>query len=131
MGHGKQAVVESTAPLRAKDLAGHQAPTDTTLVDQANGLHPQSSMAALTIVKDGKVLAQINSPSAVDADGQPVPVSYAVSGDRLEIRVDHAQRDVRYPVLVDPYIVETFYFNAPAGTPNSDWTGWQSLYTYS
>src|SRR4051794_20814049 len=221
-GRHKQAVVESTAPLRAKDQSGHEAPVDTTLVDEAGGLRPQNSLAAMTIatdgpasvgldqnigvavaggrvarasvdrdkamfanvlpdtdvvaaampdgvdymfqlrssaspavpaldftlpagaslrlvgagggaglpdgassariVKDGRVLAQVKAPSAFDADGQPVPVSYAVSGNRLEIRVDHARRDVRYPILVDPYIAESFYFNAPAGTPNGDWT---------
>jgi RHS repeat-associated protein len=227
MGRGKQAVVESTAQLRAKDEAGQEAPIDTTLVDDADGLRPQNSSVATTvakdgpasvalgqgidvrvaggrdahalvnrdkamfanvlpetdviaaampdgvdymfqlrssaspvapaldftlptgaslavvgagglpdaassaqIVKDGKVLARVKPPTAVDADGRPVPVSYAAHGDRLQIRVEHSQRDVRYPILVDPYIAESFYLNAPAGTPNSDATGW-TFYQYA
>jgi RHS repeat-associated protein len=229
-GGRKQAVVESTAPLRAKDRAGHEAPIDTTLVDESGGLRPQNSSAAMTIgkdgpaavafdngigvgvaggrrasasvnrdkamfanvlpdtdvvaaampdgvdymfqlrssaspevaaldftlpggaslrlvgaaggagfpdgassariVRDGSVLAQVKPPTAVDADGRPVPASYAVHGSRLEIRIDHARRDVRYPILVDPYIVETFYLNAPPGTPNGNGAGW-TFYQYA
>ncbi|HEY0386891.1 MAG TPA: hypothetical protein VGC71_00485, partial [Gaiellales bacterium] len=230
-GQHKQAVIKSTAPLRAKDQSGREAPIDTTLVDTSNGLRPQNSSVATTIgkdgpaavalangigvvaaggraahasvnrdkamfanvlpdtdvvaaampdgvdymfqlrssaspqvpsldftlpagaslrlvgagggaglpdgassariVKDGAVLAQMKPPTAVDADGRSVPASYGVRGNRLEIRVDHARRDVRYPILVDPYIAESFYFNAPAGTPNGDFTGWTfSTYAY-
>jgi RHS repeat-associated protein len=86
--------------------------------------------SAVQIVKGGTVLARVSAPSAVDADGRPVPVSYAVSGTRLEVRVDHRQRDVRYPILVDPYIMEYFEFNW--GTPaDMSFAGWTfSTYAY-
>jgi len=55
--------------------------------------------------RHGKVLAQVLPPSARDAQGTAVPTTLSVSGDELLVRVSHRERDVAYPVLLDPEII--------------------------
>jgi YD repeat-containing protein len=70
-----------------------------------------------TIVKRaGHVLANIQTPNAVDAQSTPVPVSMRVSGDELVLSVAHRARDVAYPILIDPRV--TF----PVGHTSPGWT---------
>jgi hypothetical protein len=45
-------------------------------------------------------------PSARDAAGVEVPVSMSVSGDTLDLAVHHRQGEYRYPIAVDPTIVD-------------------------
>jgi RHS repeat-associated protein len=54
---------------------------------------------------DGVVLARIPAPSARDAQGSAVPVQMTVSGDDLVLTVAHRERDLAYPILVDPEVV--------------------------
>jgi RHS repeat-associated protein len=56
------------------------------------------------VVRDGKVLAVISAPVAVDAQGSSVPVSFSVVGDSLMVRVAHRQGDFAYPILLDPQV---------------------------
>jgi hypothetical protein len=57
------------------------------------------------VVRAGSVLARIGAPSAVDAQGSPVPVSMSVQGaDSLVMRVAHREGEFDYPILVDPEI---------------------------
>lgn len=53
----------------------------------------------------GHVLATVSTPSAIDAQGTPVPVRMSVRGSQLLLEVDHRSREVAYPVLVDPRVV--------------------------
>jgi tripartite motif-containing protein 71 len=54
------------------------------------------------IVSGDRVLARVAPPAAVDAQGASVPVSLGVLGNVLTVQVAHRQRDVAYPILVDP-----------------------------
>jgi YD repeat-containing protein len=51
---------------------------------------------------DDSILGQVSAPTAVDAQGASVPVALAVEGSSIVLHVDHREREVAYPVLVDP-----------------------------
>ncbi|HEX2233119.1 MAG TPA: VCBS repeat-containing protein, partial [Thermoleophilaceae bacterium] len=57
---------------------------------------------AAEVVRDGRSVTTITAPVAWDADKQPVPVDASVEGNRFVIYVPHRERDVHYPLLVDP-----------------------------
>ncbi|HEX2057383.1 MAG TPA: RHS repeat-associated core domain-containing protein, partial [Actinomycetota bacterium] len=75
---------------------------------------------AEVVADDGRVV-DIRPPIAFDADGEDVPVEYEVNGNVLALRVAHRERDVAYPLLVDPAITEdqTFW---ESGYPS--FAGW-------
>jgi RHS repeat-associated protein len=56
------------------------------------------------VISGGGIEANVSQPSAHDAQGQSVAVRMTVSGDRLLLYVAHRQRDVAYPILVDPKV---------------------------
>ena len=60
------------------------------------------------LVRGGEVIARIDPPVAWDADEQPLPVSYALDGDRVVVSFPHRGKDVRYPLFVDPEMNENF-----------------------
>lgn len=59
---------------------------------------------SLEIVRGEQSLGSIHPPIAVDADGQPVPATIALDGQSVVLEVAHRDRDIRYPVNVDPEI---------------------------
>ena len=71
---------------------------------------------AAEISRGGKLLALVQPPTAVDADGTSVPATYAISGSTLTVAVPHREASIRYPLLVDPEfnVIEDFF--------NADWT---------
>ncbi len=60
--------------------------------------------ARALIERTGRALATVSAPSAIDAQGTPVPVRMSVRGAQLMLEVDHRSREVAYPVLVDPRV---------------------------
>ncbi|HKP89961.1 MAG TPA: hypothetical protein VJT75_08300 [Thermoleophilaceae bacterium] len=78
---------------------------------------------AAEIVDGDQRLVSVHPPTAMAADGQPLPVTLSVAGDRLELSLLHRGRDVAYPLAIDP-VIETFNWNA---APSTDFNGW----TYS
>jgi hypothetical protein len=82
---------------------------------------------------DGTVLDTIAAPMAADADGQPVPASYRLDGDRLVVDVPHRNQQVRYPVMVDPEVHEVWggsdWDNFGKGACNCNMAGLWSLWT--
>ncbi len=52
----------------------------------------------------GQTIATVPAPSAMDAEGTPVPVTMRVSGDDLTLTVAHRSGDYRYPIVVDPSV---------------------------
>jgi hypothetical protein len=54
------------------------------------------------VVRDGAILLLLLPPDAVDAQGQRLPARYVVSGATVELHAAHRDRDVAYPVAVDP-----------------------------
>jgi hypothetical protein len=67
-------------------------------------------------------LVAISAPVARDGDGVDVPVEMHVRDDRLVLEVPHRDRDVRYPIMVDPEFVENFNFQSGSGAER-----WQHL----
>jgi RHS repeat-associated protein len=71
------------------------------------------------VVDAGRVLAMVLPPSAVDAEGTSVPVSVSLRDGLLVLSVDHRSGSFRYPILVDPGVVDPeFLFNKT----HSNWT---------
>ena len=54
------------------------------------------------VVRDGRRLAYVHPPSAVDAQGREVEAEYGVDGATLVVSVPHRRREVAYPILLDP-----------------------------
>ena len=52
-----------------------------------------------------------------------MPASYEGRGSELVIHVDHQNQDVRYPILVDPYVVEN-YRGADFQYPGASLSSW-------
>lgn len=55
----------------------------------------------------GKVVAVVQPPVAVDAEGTSVPVTMSVRGHTLVLRVDDRGGQYRYPINVDPIVGDT------------------------
>ncbi|HTU80074.1 MAG TPA: DUF6531 domain-containing protein, partial [Solirubrobacteraceae bacterium] len=70
----------------------------------------RSMVGGAAISLDGRELAYIPSPSVIDAQMQAVPARMTVSRDEVRLRVFHRGRDVAYPLLVDPALVEPSKF---------------------
>lgn len=120
--------VETFVQLRSEDSPERHAllfdlPSDAWL-EETVGDPPGVAIAT----REGE-LARIGRPVAWDADGQRLAVEYAIDGNRLVVSVDHRDRDVRYPVLVDPPIIENQrYWHTNGGIDQNGWThdnsGW-------
>lgn len=76
------------------------------------------SASGVEIVRGGQVIATVPNPTARDAQGQSVPVTYVVQGDELLMHVAHRGGDYAYPIMVDPQIV----YNWNSGRNND--AGW-------
>lgn len=63
---------------------------------------------AVEIVKDGTVIDTISPPVAADADGTSIPATYRLDGNQLTVEVPHRSRDVKYPIVVDPDVLEVY-----------------------
>jgi RHS repeat-associated protein len=74
-------------------------PQGATLVQDRSG--------ATRVVDAEATMAYVEVPSAVDAEGVNVPVSMKVAGNTLVLTVDLHTGSYRYPVAVDPTIIET------------------------
>ena len=74
----------------------------------AEGRAPEVPQA-VEVVRDGDVIARVEPPLTIDADGITVPTSYQLDGREVIVRFPHRLRDVKYPLLVDPQVTETWY----------------------
>lgn len=73
------------------------------------------------IVREGEPLIIIHAPTAVDANGDAVPVTMEPSGDALTLRADPPE-DAAYPILVDPLFESYSWMNTNTTTGiYSDW----------
>ena len=59
------------------------------------------------------VIGRIPAIWARDAQGTPVPVTIAISGDELDLRIPRRGRSYAYPILVDPVVSEVEEEEAP------------------
>jgi tripartite motif-containing protein 71 len=58
------------------------------------------------ISQGGRVIAVVDPPSAVDAQGTHVPVELEVQGESVVLHIAHREGDFAHPILVDPAIRE-------------------------
>ena len=73
-------------------------PSGASLVGEHSG--------AADVVYAGQVIAMILPAKARDAEGTDVPVSSGVSGNTLELKVEHQPGEYRMPIDVDPIATE-------------------------
>jgi hypothetical protein len=113
----------------------HQLRSDESPEDQALTLKlpPGARLHALSggvgvevLDAHAKPIMGISAPSAVDADGQPVPTSYEVRGDTIILHVAHHQGDWMYPILLDPAVTDDYApgYYYPGGPYTANWSGW-------
>ncbi|HEX7299232.1 MAG TPA: RHS repeat-associated core domain-containing protein [Solirubrobacteraceae bacterium] len=79
----------------------------TLAINGPAGAHLQMSADepnAVELVDGDERLALIAPPTASDAQGQAVEVSYEIQGLSLVVHVAHRAGDFAYPILVDPQI---------------------------
>jgi RHS repeat-associated protein len=74
---------------------------------------------SVVVSRDGKALAVVRPPAAVDAQGQDVPVKMSVSATQVVLSVPHREKDLAYPILVDP-VIEDFWVNTGSWIDQSD-----------
>jgi RHS repeat-associated protein len=75
---------------------------------------------AIAVVKDGKLMAKVSPPVAVDGQGQDVPVKMDVRGDQIALSVSHRDADLAYPILVDP-VIQDYWINTGSWMDQSEW----------
>lgn len=59
------------------------------------------------VILAGKAVGMIPAPTAVDAEGTTVPVSTTLTGRTLRLKIAHRSGDYRYPIAVDPTVVDS------------------------
>lgn len=59
--------------------------------------------------EEGRSIASIPAPTAVDAQGTEVPVSMHAEGTTLTVSIKHRGMDVKFPLLLDPAISDSWY----------------------
>ncbi|MGV1047861.1 MAG: DUF6531 domain-containing protein [Solirubrobacterales bacterium] len=74
-------------------------------------LRPTPGGGAEVVGEDGSMLAEVPAPHAVDAQGRGVPVSLSVEGESIVLSLNHREEDVAYPLLVDPEVVDNWYYS--------------------
>jgi RHS repeat-associated protein len=83
----------------------------------------RGSSGGALVISHGKPLAAIPTPSALDAEGLPVPVSLSVSSDILTLEVKHSSGAYRYPIAVDPVLIDSQLSNIES--PHLALTNWE------
>ena len=82
-----------------------------------------SSIGGAEVVKaSGEPLLIILPPSAIDANGTPVPVSLEVAGDSFKLTIS-PEVGAAFPILVDP-IIQTYDW--PSGGSSASMSDWHS-----
>jgi len=112
--------LRSRASLDNPQALDFALPTGATLKSE-----PKSGGAE--IVRDSKRLLTVQPPAAWDADGELVPASYSVNGERLTVKIDDPDGDWAYPLVLDPTIDDADQLDAagnPSGCGNFTSNGW-------
>jgi hypothetical protein len=122
----RPAGLESYVLLRSPASPEHVA-FQLTLPPRATAQR-RSDGQGIDVARDGRTVATIARPVAADADGKPVPATYAIKDRLLRIDVPHRGGSFRYPLLIDPSLTEQFDFRSSSSSLNSA-TGW-TFFTY-
>jgi hypothetical protein len=81
----------------------------------------------VSIIKDGKAVATIGRPVAVDANGTTVDTRLSVDGDTVSVSIKHRDKDLAYPIAVDPEVIANFNFPSQGtgqATPGDPYYYW-------
>lgn len=113
--------LETLATLRSPDAARSEQ-LKLTLPSGAVLAETEDGGAVATL--GGEPILDVKPASAIDANGDPVPVEMKVSGDELTLTVSPAQ-DTAWPVLVDP-LMEGFAWQAGATPTTAGWSSWSN-----
>lgn len=105
-------IVVSTGELGAQVLAqlrSAQAPESISLqFTPPAGARLRQAGPGAEIVRGETVIAYVTPPRTVDAQGEEVPSSLKVDGERVVLSIEHRSRDVAYPLAVDPWVAENY-----------------------
>lgn len=119
--------VETFHQVRSQE-APESFALDVTVPEGGEIKRSEKLPAALEITgADGKTVATVSPAIAQDADGTDVPASYAIDNNlhRITINVPHRNRDVHYPILVDPVMdMEQILWDANA---HGNYPGWRPV----
>jgi streptogramin lyase len=117
--------VETLTLLQSAD-----APRSETFhLDLSDGatLQPTEGGGA-EVARAGETIVSIEAPTAIDAQGQPVPVSLEVSDDAITLQVFPGQA-ATFPILLDP-VYDTFNWNG-VSTSFGSWVATSYSPTFS
>jgi len=65
-----------------------------------------ASVAAVDVVRGGRVLLSVTAPAAADAQGRSVPTTMSFAENTVTIAIAHRDKDFAYPITLDPQVVE-------------------------
>lgn len=85
-------------------------------------MRPTDDGGALIVDDQGKLLATVFPPFAVDAQGTGVPMSLSVDGSSIKLEVPHRGRDFAYPIMVDPVTHVRDWWTNGASAGFEGWT---------
>ncbi|HEX3042208.1 MAG TPA: hypothetical protein VHP56_09000 [Solirubrobacterales bacterium] len=85
-----------------------------------------TSDGGAAVIKGEEPLVAVKPPTAIDAEGQAVPVTLSVVGDSIELQVAPSQETV-FPVLLDP-IFESYSWKDTGSTAGIE-TDWRTFET--
>ncbi|MHB1539346.1 MAG: DUF6531 domain-containing protein [Solirubrobacteraceae bacterium] len=91
------AMLRSPGPQRLRYRVG--------LPEGASASQAPGGGGPIRVAQAGRTIALIPAPSALDAEGTPVPVAMTLSGDVLELKVEDQPGRFALPVMVDPEVV--------------------------
>jgi sugar lactone lactonase YvrE len=103
--------VETMTQLRSPESPN----LETYRIDMPAGASLQAQGDGAVVMRGEEVLMTVAPPTALDAEGTPVPTELSVEGDRLRIEVS-PNPDSDYPILVDP-LFQSFEWYAKHTTP--------------
>lgn len=105
---------ETPDALPAEDLAAAGDALDVRTKEQAEDDLEAARASGAAAAQSGNldardsadpepvVVATVEAPASIDAKGTNVPTSLSIDGDRVTMHVDHADREVSYPIAADP-----------------------------
>lgn len=108
--------VETLTTIRSAESPN----AETLRLKLPSGASLQEAEAGAVVMKEGKELLSISSPTAVDASGAAVPVTMVIEGDSLVLTVSPSP-DTKYPILVDPLFESFDWFDFKAFTGQNTW----------
>lgn len=122
---GVETITQLRTPQSPRTQVVHLSLPDGALLKETKGGGAEASL-------NGRTLLSVAPPSALDAAGNPVPMTLAVNGDDVEITIS-PRADSSYPILADPaWTLESWNFSGcgcsfPGWTPVSYVPSYQPL----